>query len=213
MRPPEDVLADFKSEWSAGTDPDIDAYLAQVPHDQREAFAALVDTWIALTPDPELRPGVAEARMAADPALAALATTFAAAPGSLAELVPTLRAGRRWSVGDLAGAFVDRLSLPGTATGKVAEYLERVERGDHDTSTLSRRALDALGELFGVGAGALTRAALPAAPAGAAGGALLRTTDSDSADVVGELQRLADALRIPAPEDWDAVDELFCAGI
>ncbi len=215
MRPLDDVLAAFKSDWLAGTGPDIDAYLTQVPHDQRDAFVDLVDTWLTLTPDAELRPGAAEAQVAADPVLAALATTFAAAPGSLADLVPQLRATRRWSVGDLASAFVDRLGLPGATTGKVSDYLERVERGEHDGATLSRRALDALGELLGVGAGALTRAALPAAAARAVGvgGARFRTTEGDGGDVAAELQRLADALRTPAPDGWDVVDELFCAGI
>jgi hypothetical protein len=217
MRPLDDVLAAFKADWLAGTGPDIDAFLAQLPRDQHEAFVDLVDTWLTLTPDPELQPGVAEARIAADPALGVLAATYAAAPGTLAELVPQLRAARRWSVGELAGAFVDRLGLPGATTGKVSDYLERVERGDHDAASLSRRALDALGELLGVGSGALTRAALPAGAtpaAGLAGGARFRTTDGDGGDdAAAELQRLADALRTPTPAGWDVVDELFCAGM
>jgi hypothetical protein len=216
MRALDDVLAAFKRDWTAGAAPDIDEYVIQVPHDQRDAFVDLVDTWLTLTPDPELQPGAAEARLAADPQLAALAATYAAAPGSLAELVPRLRASRRWSVGELAGAFVQRLGLPGTSTGKVSDYLERVERGEHDSASLSRRALDTLGELLGVGAGALTRAALPPgagpAAAGAAGGARFRTSEGDARDAAAELQRLADALRTPVPEGWDQVDELFCAG-
>jgi hypothetical protein len=215
MRPLDDVLAAFKRDWMAGGQPDIDAYATRVPADQQDALVDLVDTWLAVAPDVALAPGVLESRVAADPALAALAATYDAAPGSLAQLVPRLRATRSWSVADLAAAFVQRMGLSGTSTAKVGDYLDRVERGDHAPTALSRKALDALGELLGVGAEALARAAGPAAaalpPAAAAGGARFRS-DGDASDAAADLQRLADALRTPAPAGWDAVDELFCAG-
>jgi predicted component of type VI protein secretion system len=215
MRTLDDAFAAFKRDWLAGADPDVGAYADAVPPDQQDAFADLVDTWIALAPDVAPALGVTQARVAADPSLAALAAAYAAAPGSLAVLLAQLRATRRWSVGELAGAFAARVGLPGASTPKVSDYLERVERGEHEGTSVSRRALDALGELLGVGADALTRAALPAvAPqAEAAGGARFRgTAEAVTADAGEELRRLADALRTPAPAGWDEVDELFCAG-
>jgi hypothetical protein len=223
MRPLDDVLAAFKRDWMAGGQPDIDAYAAMVPADQQDAFVDLVDTWLAVAPDVALAPGVLESRVAADPALAALAAAYDAAPGSLAELVPRLRATRNWSIADLAAAFVQRLGLPSTSTGKVGDYLVRVERGAHDSTSLSRKALDALGELLGVGAEALTRAAgpafaapaallLPPASAPPASGVARFRSEGDAQGAATDLQRLADALRTPAPSEWDVVDELFCAG-
>ncbi|MCW3015356.1 MAG: helix-turn-helix protein, partial [Solirubrobacterales bacterium] len=162
MRPLDDVLGAFKRDWMAGAQPDIDAYVAQVPADQQDALVDLIDTWLAVAPDVELAPGALEARVAADPALAALAAAYDAAPGSLATLVPRLRATRNWSVGDLAAAFVQRVGLPVSSTGKVGDYLHRVEHSEHDCTSLSRKALDALGDLLGVGSEALARAASPA---------------------------------------------------
>ncbi len=221
MRPLEDVLATFKHDWMAGAQPDIDAYVAQVPPDQQDALVDLVDTWLAVTPDVELAPGVLPARVAADPALTALAAAYDAEPGSLPALLTRLRATRRWSVAELAADVTRRAGLPETSTGKVGEYLDRVEQGQHAPASLSRRALDALGDALGVGADALARAAgaafvLPApAPApGAPSAARFRASapPAAAAGAAADLERLAEALRTPAPAGWDAVDELFCAG-
>lgn len=215
MRTLDDAFAAFKRDWLAGADPDVGVYADSVPADQQHSFADLVDTWIALAPEVVAAAGVMQARMTADASLTALAAAYAAAPGSLGALLGELRGTRRWSVGELAGAFAARVGLPGASATKVSEYLGRVERGEHEGTSVSRRALDALGELLGVGADALTRAALPpvTSQTQAAGGVRFRTTAEAAAAEAGEeLRRLAVALRTPVPAGWDEVDELFCAG-
>lgn len=205
MPTPDAALAAFKHAWMAGERPDPRGFLETVRDDERAELGALIDAWVELAPNP---PADHDA-IAAEPRVAALLEAFDAGTGPWGAVLPPLRAERAWSVDDLAARLVDRLGLGRAREAKAADYLTRMERGELAPAGVSRRALDALGELLGTTGAALAGAATAGAVPRPVGGTRFRGQD-DGSEL--DFEALSDALHEPAPADWDAVDELFCGG-
>jgi transcriptional regulator with XRE-family HTH domain len=129
-------------------------------------------------------------------------------------LVPELRARAGLSIPQLAARIVERFRLGRGAEGRAADYLERMERGELEPARVSRRLLDALGDLLGVSAGTLAdagglgRELRPAA----AGGTLFRADAGAGERVARDVDALSRAAMAPAPEPLDDVDRLFVGG-
>lgn len=192
------ILADFKRAWLAGEQPDPGAFLARAPEAERDELGSLLDAWVLLAPSPPRD----EARIA--PLLAAVD----AGSGAWGAVLPPLREARSWSVRELAARLSERLGLGAGAEAKAAGYLERMERGELAPAGVSRRVLDALGELLGTTGAALAGAAATPRPAEAT---LFRARAAPAA-APPDFEALSGALHTPAPEGWDEVDELFRGG-
>ena len=89
-----------------------------------------------------------------------------------------------------------------------------MERGDLEAARVSRRLLDALGELLGASgrtladAGRVGGAMRPAA----AGGTLFRAGEETADWVARDIEALSRAAMTPAPPEMDEVDRLFTGG-
>ena len=114
--------------------------------------------------------------------LAAADTTPACGPSSL----PRLRERAGLSVADVAAALVERFGLSAGATERAAGYLERLERGELEPARVSRRLLDALGELLGAAGAARRRRAARRACAGRPPAACCSAPSAATGDGIAE---------------------------
>jgi hypothetical protein len=199
------ILGEFIDAWKAGGRPDLDAYLARAPAEQRDELAARVDAWLDVAPTPDY-PAPARSAIAAEPALRAALEAAAAARPALPESVPALRARAGLGVRDLAARLSARFGL--ADEDRIVAYLERLERGELDPGRLSRRLLDALTELLGT-----IRIAVPPPAAPASPGQAFFRADEDAEDwIVQDIDALSRAALAPAPAPMDELDRLFLGG-
>lgn len=208
------LLSEFVDAWNAGRRPRVRDYLAQVEGDDRDALAEAISSWLEVAPTPELD---AEARAAVrrEPTVAALLAGADGPAGAWPELLPNLRRKRGLSVADVASRLAERFGLGPGQRERAAGYLERMERGELEPARVSRRLLDALGDLLGVSGGSLADAGGLAArlrPAASASGTLLRAEEPADEEVLRDLELLSRAAATPAPTPMDEVDRLFTGG-
>lgn len=208
------ALSEFIDAWNAGERPDVDEYLARVDEAERGELADQLISFMSFAPTPEYS-DEALAAIRAEPIVAQ--TSLAA--GDRAGLLPTLltRLRSRFGLGtrEVAHELVATLDLPADTEAKTAGYLERLERGELDSTRVSRRVFDALARLFRVPRDELEGAAdlrggFAAMPAMAA--PVFRADKDAAADVSEHLEVLADALEAPGGEGRDEVDDLFLGG-
>jgi hypothetical protein len=131
-------------------------------------------------------------------------------------VLPRLRAHAGLGLGEVAGRLVERLGLGGVPEARRAEaYLGRMEDGRLGPDRVSRRLLDALGELLGASGASLAAlggrtAGMPrAAPAG---GTLFRAEEDAGRRLARDIEVLSRAAMAPAPPPMDELDRLFCGG-
>ncbi len=208
------LLSEFIDDWNAGRRPSVRELLRRVPDgDARERLAADIEAWLELAPTPDLD---AEARAAvrADPVVQRVFAAVGQDAGLWPQVLPDLRSRARLSVAQLAGRLVERFSLGTADTGRTAAYLERMERGELDATRVSRRLLDALGELLGTSpatlaeAGGFGRGLRPVS----AGGTLFRRDGAADPSIEDDLALLSRAALEPARPVLDEVDRLFLGG-
>jgi hypothetical protein len=208
------LLSDFIDAWNAGRRPRVREYLARVPPGpDRDELAHLIGFWLETAPAPALDE-TARAEIRAEPAVASVLNAAGADAGLWPRLVPRLRAKAGLTIAELAARVVDRFGLGRGNQERAADYLQRMERGELEPARVSRRLLDALGDLLGTSgatladAGGIGQAWRPAS----AGGTLFRG-DADSGDwVAGDIDALSRAAMAPAPADLDELDRLFVGG-
>jgi hypothetical protein len=214
MSSTEQVLSEFIDAWNAGRRPRVIEYLARVPDGpQRDELADQIGTWLEVAPTPDYAPGT-RAQIREEPAVRHVFEAVGEDAGLWPAVLPQLRAGAGLSVREVAARLVERFGLGGGSEDRAAEYLERMERGELEAARVSRRLLDALGDLVGASgstladAGRLGGAMRPAA----AGGTLFRAGD-DAADwVARDIEALSRAALTPAPPQMDELDRLFTGG-
>ncbi len=68
--PARTALIAYQMAWADARRPDVDAYLARIHADERDAFCAAVGDWLAVAPTPDYSP-VQLAEIRADPILRA----------------------------------------------------------------------------------------------------------------------------------------------
>jgi hypothetical protein len=210
----EQVLGEFVDAWNAGRRPRVIEYLARVPEGpERDELAEQIGTWLEVAPTPEYDPGT-RAQIRGEPAVRHVLEAVGADAGLWPAVIPELRARAGLSVRQVAGRLVERFALGGGSEDRAAEYLARMERGELEAARVSRRLLDALGELLGASgatladAGRLGGAMRPAA----AGGTLFRAGEDAGDWVARDIEALSRAAMRPAPPPMDELDRLFTGG-
>jgi transcriptional regulator with XRE-family HTH domain len=213
MSSTEQVLSEFVDAWIAGRRPRALEYLARVPEGpERDALAEHIGTWLEVAPAPAYDAD-ARAQIRGEPAVRHVLEAAGADAGLWPAVVPELRGRAGLSVRQVAARLVERFGLGG-AEDRAAGYLERMERGELEAARVSRRLLDALGELLGASgstlaaAGRLGDAMRPAA----AGGTLFRAGEDAGAQVARDIEALSRAAMRPAPPEMDELARLFTGG-
>jgi hypothetical protein len=210
----EQILSEFIDAWNAGRRPRMREYLRRVPEGpERDALAEQLSTWLEVAPTPTYSEATRET-IRSEPIVAEIRQAADADAGLWPTMLPALRARAGWSIGDLASRLLERVGLALAQRERAGDYLERLERGELDPARVSRRLLDALGGLLGVGGAALADAGLLGGrlrPAGG-GGTLFRASDDDDVRWLAEdIEVLSEAALTPAME-MDELDRLFTGG-
>lgn len=208
------LLSEFIDAWNGGQRPNVREYLKRAADDaDRDRLADAIDAWLQVAPTPDYGAD-ARAAIRAEPAVQHVFAAVDAEAGLWPQALPVLRTRARLSVAQLAARLVPQLSLRPADEARTAAYLEQLERGELEPTRVSRRLLQALGEVLGpspstlADAGAFGRTLRPAA----AGGALLRAEGNAAGHVEADLAVLACAAAEPVPPTLDAVDRLFVGG-
>jgi hypothetical protein len=208
------LLSDFIDAWNAGRRPRLREYLARAPEGPaRDELADLIGFWLETAPAPALDES-ARAEIRAEPAVARVLGAADTDAGLWPRLIPSLRAKAGLTIGELAGRIVEHFGLERGNQERAADYLQRMERGELEPARVSRRLLDALGDLLGASGGTLSDAGAlgPSWRPAAAGGTLFRA-DADSGDwVAQDIEALSRAAMAPAPAELDELDQLFVGG-
>jgi hypothetical protein len=200
---PDRTLSAFIDAWLAGERPRLEDYLERVKPSERAALADAIDDFITLAPLPRYDDETLRA-------IRAEATGTATASSALPALLTRARASAGVTVRDLAARLASTLGVSGREA-KIEDYVERLEHGDLDTRRLSRRLLDALGDVLTIDRETLDGASQLGGVAPA--GIRLRGGDPRTAGQVRDkLDALADLMATPAPDQWDEIDQLFLGG-
>lgn len=203
----EQLIGEFIDAWNAGRRPAVESYLARAPDHERDELAAQLETWLLIAPTPDYEPAT-RAAISEEPALRAALQAAAAIRSPLSVRLPTLRERAGLAVGDVARRLVAVFGLDDEQ--RAADYLEQIERGELDSSRLSRRVLDALAAILGADRDQL--AAAP--PAFAAGQAFYRAEQDADQWIAQDIDALSQAALAPAPPSspMDELDRLFLGG-
>lgn len=201
------LLGEFIDAWNAGRRPDVGAYIDRAPEAERDELAAQLATWLQVAPTPDYDEAT-RAAIREEPALRAALAAAAEIRSPLAVRLPSLRARAGLAVRDVAQRLVSIFELHDEA--RAAEYLERIERDELDSSRLSRRLLDALAAILGADRELLA----PGPPAFAAGQAFFRADEDADKWIAEDIDVLSRAAFAPAPADspMDELDRLFLGG-
>lgn len=211
----DQLFSDFIDAWNAGRRPELDDYLAQVPDPTaRRELAEQIAGWVDLAPTPAYSEAV-RAEIRATPAVARVLAAAGQEGGLWPELLPELRARSSLTLAGLAARVRERFSLGEVEQERTARFLGRMESGELEPAGVSRRLLDALGELLDTSAERLADAGMFGRglnPAAAGGAHLFRADPGAGAPLSADLSVLAEAARAPAPEPLDEVERLFLGG-
>ncbi len=209
----DQALGEFIDAWNAGERPDLDACLARVPEGpERDELSAALMAWLEIAPSPDY----SEAQLAeirTDPALIAALAAAEEAGQPWSVRLPALRARAGLTMTEVAARLAQAFALPGAEPRTVA-YLERMEHDALDERRVSRRLLDALAGVLGVGPDAVAPRPFfaPIAPPPSAAGVALFRADPQAPDGNVDIDLLARAAMAPAPAKLDEVDRLFLGG-
>jgi transcriptional regulator with XRE-family HTH domain len=210
----EKVLSEFIDNWNAGRRPNIRDYLKRVPEGpERDDLAEQLTTWLELAPAPDFDEATL-ATIRSEPMVQQVLGAVGENAGLWPKVLPQLRERRGLSIAQVATSLVERLGLRAGSEQKTAGYMARLERGELEASRVSRRLLDALGDLLGASGGTLADAGGFGAglrPT-VAGGSLFRATEEPNQRFARDLEMLSRAAMSPAPPPMDEVDELFIGG-
>ena len=195
MSTTDQVLSAFIDEWNAGRRPRVREYLNRVPEGPaRDELAEQISTWLEIAPTPDYD-DAARAAIRAEPVVEHVLSAVGDDAGLWPAVLPRLRARQGLSIAQVAASLVQRFGLRGADEPRTATYLERLERGDLAPARVSRRLLDALGELLGASPGTLAdagtygRGLRPAA----SGGALFRASREAPPLFAADIEALSQA--------------------
>jgi transcriptional regulator with XRE-family HTH domain len=210
----DQVLSDFIDAWNAGRRPRVREYLQRVPEGaERDELADQITTWLEVAPTPEYDEA-AGAQIRAEPMVQHVFEAVDDDAGLWPAMLPRLRARAGLSMRDVAAQIVSRFGLGGGDEERADDYVQRLERGELEPSRVSRRLLDALGELLGVGGGTLADAGRLGVTVRltAPGGTLFRAEGRTEEWVAHDIEALSEMALTPAPPAMDELDRLFIGG-
>lgn len=201
------LLSRFIDEWNAGERPAVESYLARTEGEaDRRELGEQISFFLEWAPTPRYSDSAMD-ELLAEPAVAVAANALAGERSAWSELLPRLRAQTGLSIRELAQRLLEKAQIGSEGTEKAAAYIEQMEAGRLDSSSLSRRVLSSLSELLGISEPDLRGTGQWLSPASAA---LWRREGAEQERTSEELDLLADALAARAPgERRDEVDELF----
>jgi hypothetical protein len=208
------LLSDFIDAWNAGERPRVREYLARVPEGPaRDELADLLTFWLETAPAPALD-DTARAAIRAEPVVRQVFDAAGSDAGLWPQLIPRLRARAGLSIGQLATRILERFGLASGNHERAADYLERLEGGELEPARVSRRLLDALGELLGASGRTLAEAAgIGAGLRPASSGGTLFRAEAETGDwIAQDIEALSRAAMTPAPAALDELDRLFVGG-
>jgi transcriptional regulator with XRE-family HTH domain len=178
MSTTDQVLSAFIDEWNAARRPRVREYLNRVPEGPaRDELAEQITTGLEVGPTPDYDDET-RAAIRSEPVVEHVVSAVGDDAGQWPAVLPQLRERQGLSIAQVAASLVQRFGLRSGDQPRTATYLERLERGDLEPTRVSRRLLDALGELLGASPGTLAdagsygRGLRPAAT----GGALFRAS-------------------------------------
>ncbi len=211
----DQLFSDFIDAWNAGRRPELDDYLTKVadPTARRELAEQIAD-WIDLAPTPVYSDAV-RAEIRATPAVARVLAAAGESGGLWPELLPELRARSSLSLTALAARLRERFSFGEAEQERTVGFLTQMELGELEPAGVSRRLLDALGELLGTSAERLADAGMFGRglnPALAGGAHLFRAEGDAGGAMAAGLTALSEAAYAPAPAPLDEVERLFLGG-
>ena len=159
----EAVLAEALEDIKAGRPRTVPDYLGLVPRSERAELAELLSIFF-------MREAVAAGPERVDPeryerALGVLDRLSATGPaGNLPAALAELRRTRRLRRVDVVGAIAERFGVKGTGRERLRRSYHELETGQLSGRGLSRRLLDALGQILHVDPDDLAAAAFRTAP-------------------------------------------------
>jgi hypothetical protein len=150
------LLAEFRAEFEAGSQPDPGKFLARADASERSTLADRLDAYLDTAPLKEWDPG-AYARSPTKVAVDRFFETVEGEAGTWPELLPTLRNRARIRRGDLVERLATALGFP-SETQRVATYYHQMEHGQIEATRVSETVLQKLGDIVGTTAEALRAA-------------------------------------------------------
>lgn len=200
---PDQLLAEFRDEWSAGRRPRVEQYLARAEPERQPELRDMLDAFLVDAPRPDYTDEVLS-EIAREPAVREVMASLTGESGLWPSLLPRLRRRSKLTRDEVVARLIEALGLPAGSEKKTKRYLHGMETGTLEPQGVSAVVLQALagvlrstkedleraGEFTGLGR-----------PAGAA--AYFR---ADAVDMT------AAAPSAPLDEEWDEVDRLFRGG-
>jgi hypothetical protein len=207
------LLSEYIAEHRAGGEADPLAYLDRAEPGDRAELAALIDGYLARSPEREWD-SEAYRGSAAERVTEAVGRSLFGSAGMWPAILPRLRHQAKLT----RRQVVERLSSALGASGreaKVASYYHEMEHGTLDSRVVSGRVLDALGDIYGTTGERLRAIGEPLgggpAAAGAPEPAMLRTAHPDPA-YADEEGGEARAEPVAPAEERDEIDKMFTGG-
>lgn len=204
------LLSNFVAGWKAGRRPDVEAFLASVPTDEREELADAIEAFLIGAPTPRYDEQTL-AELESSQQVREAERAIAGRSGTWPMLLPALRRQRRLTRASVAQTLATELGFP-SAHERVREHLHDMETGARDARRVSRRVLVALGTVLGADPAEIVRAGLVNTIGGPTSG--LTPTRRGFPDQPPFSEVPADYER-PQPLDpavWAEVDRLFLGG-
>ncbi len=214
----EEVFAEYVfAEREGNGDPR--PFLNRVQASERDRLASLIDSYLSTTPGREWDP-IAFAGSKEERLIEPLSRALNGVSGTWPVVLPSLRERAKVKRSELVDRLAQRLGVP-TQRDVVDEYYHGMEYGTVESSGVSDKVLDALGEILGAGRDALRHSGNLMGGGGAARGDLVFAREAQNIEVPLELDDRHQEMSVreskkPAEESADSeletVVRLFAGG-
>jgi hypothetical protein len=205
------ALNEFVDAWNAGERPRVEQYLERAPEDEREELASLLNAFLEQAPTPNYSEETLEELMQ-EPAVESAAGLIDSRSGLWQALLPRLRRRAKMKRAEVVMRLAELLEVKGSE-GHVGRYYHQMETGNLDSGGVSRKVLEALGEIFGVAPSELEQAAdFQGLSREAPAAMYFRTLDVDALTDFATAEHVEYRTRRKSRAEWDEVDRLFLGG-
>lgn len=201
----ESLLAEFRTAFERGEQPDLGALLERAPAGQRQTLRERIDSYVMDAPRRTWDPAAYEASLAKQ-SVERVWASLEGVSGSWPELLPHLRNRARIRRSELVERLAAALGV-GDRVERVAEYYNDMEHGRLRAAGVSERVFEALAKIVDTTAETIRAAGVSSRPEAQSGPLFARLAEPDAEYVT---QDLALGAASPGePPARDEVDELF----